>query len=300
MEQLKIKTKFADDQGKIMILECGGFLDQSNSHELQKMFNNILDSNVYKVIVDFAGLHYMSSAGWGIFVGEIKRFRDHGGDIKLASMTPDIYDVFQMLEFYHILEDYNTIEEALDSFTDDSPILDLVKDADHKESDDGDHDPSEEDAPNVGEIFVPGYKRRNQEAGDREQETGSRKQEAGDGEQEAGSRRQEAGDRKQGVELDTAEEKRMHIEYQVPPREVGTEGLRPNIGKSVKLADLPLSDKISQVIFENPQLSVFAIRRVLRHEYFGNVRIGRYKLYRVLKEMDLHTKEKRYRYFRSR
>ena len=29
----------------------------------------------------------MSSAGWGIFVGEVKRFREKGGDIKLVNMN---------------------------------------------------------------------------------------------------------------------------------------------------------------------------------------------------------------------
>ena len=89
------------------MVELDGHIDQSNSHQLQKMFDNILQSGCSKVIVDFNRLFYMSSSGWGVFVGEIKRFRDLEGDIKLTNMNPEIYDVYQMLEFYHIFDDYN-------------------------------------------------------------------------------------------------------------------------------------------------------------------------------------------------
>lgn len=128
MEQVQIDSKFADKHGEIMVVELGGHIDQSNSYQLQKMFDNIIQSGCFKVIVDFTKLYYMSSAGWGVFIGEIKRFRDNSGDIKLASMNPDIYDVYQMLEFYHILEDYTTVQEAALSFKTEGEELNLIND----------------------------------------------------------------------------------------------------------------------------------------------------------------------------
>ena len=90
MEQVQIESKFAGKHGEIMVLELSGHIDQSNSYQLQKMFDNIIHSGCFKVIVDFGKLYYMSSAGWGVFIGEIKRFRDNGGDIKLANMNVGI------------------------------------------------------------------------------------------------------------------------------------------------------------------------------------------------------------------
>jgi anti-sigma B factor antagonist len=63
---------------------------------------------------------YISSAGWGIFIGEIKEIRNHGGDLKLAGMVPDVYEVFQLLEFQSILDAFPTTEEAVRAF--DSPM----------------------------------------------------------------------------------------------------------------------------------------------------------------------------------
>ena len=116
MNEIVIDTQFADQKGDIVIIKLSGFIDQTNSFGLQRTFDDILASGCNKIIIDFSYVLYISSAGWGIFVGEIKRFRDEGGDIKLANMTPDIYEVYQMLEFYHIFEDYNSIESAIQSF----------------------------------------------------------------------------------------------------------------------------------------------------------------------------------------
>ncbi len=116
MEGLKIKTNFYVNNNDIIIVELGGYVDQTNSAEVEKVISDILKSGKRKIIFDLSELVYMSSAGWGIFVGEIKTVRDQEGDIKLAAMTPEVYEVFQMLEFYHIIQDYVTVQEAVASF----------------------------------------------------------------------------------------------------------------------------------------------------------------------------------------
>jgi len=59
---------------------------------------------------------YISSAGWGIFISEIKGIRERGGDLKLVRMIPDVYEVFELLEFHYILKAYDSIEEAIRDF----------------------------------------------------------------------------------------------------------------------------------------------------------------------------------------
>ena len=39
-----------------------------------------------------------------------------GGDLKLAGMVGDVFEVFQLLEFQSILEAYETIDEAKEAF----------------------------------------------------------------------------------------------------------------------------------------------------------------------------------------
>ncbi len=114
-EGIKIVSKVIDDTNRIKLIEVGGFVDQANCHLLQNTIDQCLNEQHYNLVFDLQNLAYMSSAGWGVLIGEIRRFRESNGDIKLINMGPEIYEVYQMLEFYHIISEYGSIEEALKS-----------------------------------------------------------------------------------------------------------------------------------------------------------------------------------------
>jgi anti-sigma B factor antagonist len=100
----------------IAVLKVSGYLDTTTASELESALYGQLDKNNYRIVIDLGGVNYISSAGWGIFIGEIKEIRHKGGDIKLAGMSGDVYEVFQLLEFNSILEAYDTANEAIESF----------------------------------------------------------------------------------------------------------------------------------------------------------------------------------------
>jgi anti-sigma B factor antagonist len=100
----------------VSLLKVSGYLDTTTASELESALTGLLERQAFKIVVDLSGVNYISSAGWGIFIGEIKEIRHKGGDIKLAAMSSDVFEVFQLLEFHSILEAYDTAEEAIASF----------------------------------------------------------------------------------------------------------------------------------------------------------------------------------------
>jgi anti-sigma B factor antagonist len=102
---------------EISVLKVSGYLDTTTAGELETALYGLLAKRCYKIVVDLSGVTYISSAGWGIFIGEIKEIRNHGGDLKLAGMVGDVFEVFQLLEFQSILDAYPSIDEARGSFT---------------------------------------------------------------------------------------------------------------------------------------------------------------------------------------
>jgi anti-sigma B factor antagonist len=111
-----VSVTSAKGQNDVNILKVSGYLDTTTARDLETALNNLLDKGSYKIVLDLSGVTYISSAGWGIFIGEIKEIRNHGGDLKLAAMTGDVFEVFQLLEFQSILEAYPSIEEAKQAF----------------------------------------------------------------------------------------------------------------------------------------------------------------------------------------
>jgi anti-anti-sigma factor len=59
---------------------------------------------------------YVSSAGWGLFISLLHKTREHNGDIKLASMTNEVKNVFNLLAFSNLIYSYKTVEEAVAAF----------------------------------------------------------------------------------------------------------------------------------------------------------------------------------------
>ena len=69
-----------------------------------------------KFIVDLSDVSYISSGGWGIFSGEVRGLREQGGDIVLVGMSPEVYDVYELLGFDDVLKAFSNPQDAAEYF----------------------------------------------------------------------------------------------------------------------------------------------------------------------------------------
>jgi len=116
MEGIQLSVKQAGVDNSISVIKVGGYIDTTTSAELEHSLEQLLQQGKYKIIIDLKNVDYISSAGWGIFISEIKGIREKGGDLKLVGMIPDVYEVFELLEFNFILRAFETIDEAIIDF----------------------------------------------------------------------------------------------------------------------------------------------------------------------------------------
>ena len=113
MDKLLIDEERVAD---IVVLSLQGLVDSGTSRTMEDKLEDLVSSGVVKIVVDLGRVDYISSAGWGIFVGEIKGIRKRNGDIKLAGMRPDVREVFELLEFNTLLTPYASRVDALAAF----------------------------------------------------------------------------------------------------------------------------------------------------------------------------------------
>jgi anti-anti-sigma factor len=113
MDKLLIDEEKIED---IVVLKLQGLVDSGTSQLMEGRLNDVISGGNVKIVVDLDLVDYISSAGWGIFVGEIKGVREGNGDIKLASMRPDVREVFDLLEFNTLLTPYDSRGDALAAF----------------------------------------------------------------------------------------------------------------------------------------------------------------------------------------
>jgi anti-sigma B factor antagonist len=98
-----------------------GVIDTSTAADLEEVFDALLKRGRYRIVVDLAGVDYVSSAGWGIFISNIRDVRSNGGDIKLANMIPNVYEIYDLLEFDNVLMAFRSVDEARLDFADSVP-----------------------------------------------------------------------------------------------------------------------------------------------------------------------------------
>jgi len=113
MEGIQLKV---ENNNNISIIKVGGYIDTTTSSELEHHLTKLLEKGSYNIIIDLGNVDYVSSAGWGIFISEIKGIRERGGDLKLVCMIPEVYEVFELLEFHYILKAFESLKAAVKDF----------------------------------------------------------------------------------------------------------------------------------------------------------------------------------------
>jgi len=116
MSDIRISLDSSGPRGEISVVRVDGVIDTMTATDLEKVMNSLLERNRYNVIIDLGGVDYISSAGWGIFISNIREIRQHNGDIKLARMIPNVYEIFELLEFDSILKAFESVEKAKTDF----------------------------------------------------------------------------------------------------------------------------------------------------------------------------------------
>ena len=122
MPDIQVDVSYAGDNDEIAIISAKGFIDTTTAPELEKKLEEQLALNKYKIIVDLENIDYVSSAGWGVFVSEIREIRENNGDLILVNMSPDVYDVYELMEFSSILKSFDSLDDAIAYFTGKKPV----------------------------------------------------------------------------------------------------------------------------------------------------------------------------------
>ncbi|MBP7792986.1 MAG: STAS domain-containing protein [Candidatus Goldbacteria bacterium] len=101
-----------------VILSANGFIDTSTSSAFEEKIKKFYSENKTKIVLDLSKTEFISSAGWGIMIAYLKRMRNNGGDIRLASMTENVEKVFKLMEFDNLIDSYKSVDEAVKSYKD--------------------------------------------------------------------------------------------------------------------------------------------------------------------------------------
>ena len=100
--------------GNIKILSLIGDLDGSSAPEVREDLLSHIDNNS-KLVLDMSQCEYISSAGLRVLLIISKKLKAKDGKGVLAGLVEDVKDVMEITGFDHMLNSYETVEEAINS-----------------------------------------------------------------------------------------------------------------------------------------------------------------------------------------
>lgn len=84
-------------------IEIVGEIDASSSIELDNALTEALNSGTKNILINCSELHYISSAGLGVFMSYIEETKEKNIQMVLFGMSEKIYNIFKLLGLHNLL-----------------------------------------------------------------------------------------------------------------------------------------------------------------------------------------------------
>ncbi|WP_024538031.1 STAS domain-containing protein [Comamonas badia] len=99
--------------GNATIVALQGQVNSANAQALEVQLVALVDAGARQLVLDCAGLDYISSAGLRLVLVLAKRLKLEGGRLVLCAMRSHVHEVFDISGFLAILDVQPTREGAL-------------------------------------------------------------------------------------------------------------------------------------------------------------------------------------------
>jgi anti-anti-sigma factor len=101
------------NEGGVIVVSPSGRIDSTTSASLERHLQGLAATGQTRVVIDFTGVDYISSAGLRVLLALAKRGRDQKGRVALFGMNDSVRQVFELAGFVALFTIAPTRAEAL-------------------------------------------------------------------------------------------------------------------------------------------------------------------------------------------
>lgn len=107
-------------QGDVATFHLKGRLDSNTSIPFEETVFRSIDAGNRKLVMDFADLDYISSAGLRVILKAAKNLKKSEGDLVLCAMQDYVKEVFEISGFDTFLHIVSSVDDGIRHLTNDS------------------------------------------------------------------------------------------------------------------------------------------------------------------------------------
>jgi anti-anti-sigma factor len=102
------------DASRAMLIILDGHLDATHYERVEREVVAAIDASAHRgLVLDFAAVAFVSSAGIRALINVIKRNRSRGGTVWLAGVRPQVHEVFEISGLTSLFRTVPTRADAL-------------------------------------------------------------------------------------------------------------------------------------------------------------------------------------------
>ena len=92
-------------------------LDEGNIQMISEEISRLIDAEASpKLLISFANVDYLSLAALGAMITINNKIRQKNGQLRLASIDPQIYEVFVITRLNKLFQIHESVDDAIKSF----------------------------------------------------------------------------------------------------------------------------------------------------------------------------------------
>ena len=110
---MKIESKLFDD---VAVLSLVGELDSRGHQQLDKTLRDLIDGNIFKVVLDLAVIRFMGQKTISLLISHMKELRANGGDVRFLNPQRALMQYLKQNRVIELFQVFSTRAEALESY----------------------------------------------------------------------------------------------------------------------------------------------------------------------------------------
>ncbi len=112
----RLRVKKLEDVTQIEFIDRN-ILDEANIQMIGEEIGGLVDAQPKpKLLISFVNVDHLSSAALGTLITINNKVRGRGGQLRLADIDPQIYEVFVITRLNKLFQIHETAAEAMKSF----------------------------------------------------------------------------------------------------------------------------------------------------------------------------------------
>jgi len=107
----------------ILVYDLIDTIDLYSAGELKENIYSEIEKGHYELVINLEKVNYIDSSGIGVLLSCLSKTKQKRGNLKLANLQPNVYNVIKISKFDRIFEIYDNVDKAIDSFSNQKPFV---------------------------------------------------------------------------------------------------------------------------------------------------------------------------------